>query len=147
MVQRRGDLISAGQGCLTNSFTYDGLDRLTTATGTLFASESYSFDTLGRMTSRTVGGIARPYGYSDLAPQDAPSSYNGTSYTYDANGSQVSTSAGQSRTFDPEGRLSSISAGTTVSAYQRAATAHQRRRRRHHSPCLPLMRLPAHPAA
>ncbi|MDQ2808148.1 MAG: hypothetical protein M3Z04_14730, partial [Chloroflexota bacterium] len=105
----------------SNSFTYDGLDRLITAvsTGTpqpLYANESYSFDTLGRMTSRTVGGTTRPYSYSATHP-DAPSIYNGTSYTYDANGSQVSTSAGQSRTFDPEGRLSSVSAGTSVSTY------------------------------
>jgi len=48
---------------------------------------------------------------------DAPTNYNGVSYTYDANGSQVSTSAGQSRTFDPEGRLSSVSDGSTVSVY------------------------------
>ncbi|MDQ2808620.1 MAG: hypothetical protein M3Z04_17180 [Chloroflexota bacterium] len=64
-----------------------------------------------------ITGIARPYTYSDLAHKDAPANYNGVSYTYDANGSQVSTSAGQSRTFDPEGRLSSVSAGSTVSAY------------------------------
>ena len=49
------------------------------------------------MTSRTVGGIVKPYSYSDPAHKDAPTSYNGTNYTYDANGSQVGTSAGRSR--------------------------------------------------
>ncbi|MDQ2808146.1 MAG: hypothetical protein M3Z04_14720 [Chloroflexota bacterium] len=68
------------------------------------------------MTSRTVGDTVKPYSY-DTTHKDAPANYNGVSYTYDANGSQVSTSAGQSRTFDPEGRLSSVSDGTTVSAY------------------------------
>ena len=105
----------ANNKTFSNSFTYDGLERLITATSTgtppLFASESYSFDTLGRMTSRTVGGTVRPYSY-DPAHIDAPTSYNGVSYTYDANGSQVGTNAGQSRTFDPEGRLSSVSNGT-----------------------------------
>ncbi len=107
----------------TNVFSYDGLDRLITAvstavsTPTLALNESYSFDTLGRMTSRTVAGATRPYTYDDPAPKDAPTNYNGVSYTYDANGSQVSTSAGQSRLFDPAGRLSSVSDGTTVSAY------------------------------
>ncbi len=107
----------------TNVFSYDGLDRLITAvstavsTPTLALNESYSFDTLGRMTSRTVGSTTRPYTYSNLAPKDAPTNYNGTTYAYDANGSQVSTSAGQSRTFDPEGRLSSVSDGTSVSTY------------------------------
>ncbi len=100
----------------SNSFSYDGLDRLTTATGTLFASETYSFDTLGRMTSRTVGGTVRSYTYSAAHP-DAPTSYNSVNYTYDANGSQVSTSAGQSRTFDPEDRLISVSDGSTSSQY------------------------------
>ncbi len=66
--------------------------------------------------SASVGGIARSYSYAPAHP-DAPTGYNGTTYTYDANGSQVSTGAGQSRTFDPEGRLSSVSDGTTVSTY------------------------------
>jgi len=111
----------ANNKTFSNSFTYDGLERLITAGSTdpapLYANESYSFDTLGRMTSRTVGGTARPYSYSDPAHKDAPTGYNGVSYTYDANGSQVGTRAGQSRTFDPEGRLSSVSDGSSSSQY------------------------------
>ena len=44
---------------INNTYTYDGLDRLQTFTSNLMPNESYSFDTLGRMTSRTVGGTVR----------------------------------------------------------------------------------------
>jgi YD repeat-containing protein len=56
----------------TNTYTYDDLDRLASATSNLFANETYSFDALGRMTSRTIGDTSYPYAYGDSAHKDAP---------------------------------------------------------------------------
>jgi hypothetical protein len=97
----------------TNSYTYDPFDRLQTATSTnatLFPSQSDQFDTLGRLTSRTLNGTAYAYTYGALGHVDAPSAYarTGDSYSYDANGSQVGRSGGpepQTRSFDAENRL------------------------------------------
>ena len=80
-----GSLPSLGSSpAFTNSFDYDGLDRLRDAqstitgggSGSLFPREQYAFDTLARMTTRTIG-TATPtaYQYNDTAHKDAPTSY------------------------------------------------------------------------
>ena len=48
---------------------------------------------------------------------DAPSSYNGVTYSYDSNGSQVTTSANQLRSFDPEGRMQEVHVGISDSQF------------------------------
>jgi RHS repeat-associated protein len=94
----------------SNSFTYDGFDRLRLATSTLFGSEEYWFDTLSRMPDRDPGSGTVSYDYDDPAHIDAPTGYGSDLYEYDANGNQVLHTIGgvpqtQSRSFDPENRL------------------------------------------
>ncbi|HYP20794.1 MAG TPA: hypothetical protein VEY08_12030, partial [Chloroflexia bacterium] len=104
----------------TNTFGYDGFDRLRTATSSnssIFPAESYSFDErLSRMASRTIAGTSYSYTYGDPAHKDAPTAYRGNTYTYDAVGNQV-TAPGQTRTFDAENRLVRIVQGTTTSEF------------------------------
>ena len=111
----------------TNTFSYDQLDRLSSASstssnGSLFPTESYAFDTLGRMTQRTIGGTQYAYGYTDPSHVDAPTSYSygSRSYAYNANGNQTSGTVygtNQTRTFDQEGRVSQIVSGTVTTNF------------------------------
>ena len=102
----------------TNSFAYDGLDRLRVVTSTLFLNETYTFDTLGRMTSRTIGGTNYTLAYSDTAHIDAPTYYSRTgSYGYDDNGNQTSgtvNGTSQTRSVDAENRVTQVVTGTTT---------------------------------
>jgi YD repeat-containing protein len=102
----------------TNSFAYDGLDRLRVVTSTLYLNGIYTFDTLGRMTSRNIGGTNYTLAYSDTAHIDAPTSYSRTgSYGYDDNGNQTSgtvNGAGQTRSVDAENRVTQVVTGTVA---------------------------------
>jgi hypothetical protein len=82
----------------------------------------YTFDTLGRMTQRTIGGTQYTYGYTDPAHVDAPTSYSygSRSYSYNANGNQSGgtvNGTSQTRTFDQEGRVSQILSGTITTSF------------------------------
>ncbi|MDQ3707367.1 MAG: PA14 domain-containing protein, partial [Chloroflexota bacterium] len=113
----------------TNTFLYNARDQLISATNSagLWASETYAFDALNRMTTRTIGGTTYNYSYYDHTlienankPVDAPYAYGNNTYSYDANGDQVSkTSNGstQTRTFDPEGRLQKLVEGGITTTF------------------------------
>jgi RHS repeat-associated protein len=93
---------------------------MTSTNTTVFPSEQTAFDSLGRMTLRTLGGVGYSVSYGDNAHKDAPTGYLTNSYSYDAAGSQITRTVGgatQSRNFDAENRLAQISAGGVVSAY------------------------------
>ena len=121
-----GDVSSVSQDAsgtnspvFTNTFTYDTMDRLASATSTLYPNETYSFDTLGRMSSRTIGGTPYAYTYGDAAHVDAPTAYQGNSYGYDAAGQQTSGPVGgrsETRSFDPEHRLAQVTTTGNASA-------------------------------
>lgn len=108
----------------TNTYGYDFFDRLasasstaSTSSGSLFPSESYSFDLISRMTSRVISNTTYSYAYGDTLHADAPTSYKGNSYSYDAAGNQtkgVVNGVAQSRSYDQENRLSEVVSGTTT---------------------------------
>jgi RHS repeat-associated protein len=66
--------------------------------------------------------IARIYAYDSSGPKDGPDSYGNstvgyTTYGYDANGNQITRAQNgstQTRTFDPEGRITQIIEGNTT---------------------------------
>ena len=95
------------------------MDRLASATSTLYPNESYSFDTLGRMSTRFISGTPYAYTYGDPAHVDAPTAYQGNSYGYDAAGQQTSGPVGgraETRSFDPEHRLAQVTTTGNASA-------------------------------
>jgi len=112
----------------TNTYSYDWLNRLASASstssqiGSLFASEQYQFDNLSRMTTRTIGGTAYNYTYGNTAHVDAPTaySYGSNTYSYDAAGNQTSGTVkgvSQTRSVDAENRISSVVTGTTTLSF------------------------------
>jgi RHS repeat-associated protein len=105
--------ITDSVGTASRTFTYDALNRLTSASGTFgplsgglpaSVSEAYQFDPLGNLTSKA--GIA--YAYSDPAhPSAVTATSDGRAYTYDANGNML-TGAGRALAWDADNRLSAV---------------------------------------
>lgn len=95
----------------TQSFGYDVLDRLVSATasgGPAPYSETYTYDPL---TGNLAAKAGVTYTYDADHPHAASSLSNGNSYEYDANGNQITrTVNGQTfvLAYDAEGRLVSV---------------------------------------
>jgi RHS repeat-associated protein len=92
----------------TETFTYDFLDRLTSASGPY--SESYTYDEIGNITSKN--GVAYTYG----SQPHAVTAVGETSYTYDANGN-MTVRDNQTLTWDVENRPVSITDGENTSTF------------------------------
>jgi RHS repeat-associated protein len=92
----------------TETFTYDFLDRLTSASGPY--SESYTYDEIGNITSKN--GVAYTYG----SQPHAVTAVGETSYTYDANGNMTVRDS-QTLTWDVENRPVSITDGESNSTF------------------------------
>jgi RHS repeat-associated protein len=73
---------------LTESFTYDALDRLTLASGPAAQSTSIAYDAIGNISSKTGVGS---YTYH-ATRKHAVVSAGGASYSYDGNGNLISRS-------------------------------------------------------
>jgi RHS repeat-associated protein len=71
---------------LTESFSYDALDRLTLASGPATQSTAIGYDAIGNLTSKSGVGS---YTYHSTK-KHAVASAGGAAYTYDANGNLVS---------------------------------------------------------
>jgi YD repeat-containing protein len=84
-----------------NSYGYDALDRLTSATipGTPF---SYAYDAVGNRTSKTVGGTTDTYIYSPTSNRIA--TVGTRSFTFDSNGSTTSD-GNNTYAYDVRGRM------------------------------------------
>jgi len=100
-------------GAGAHNYTYDSLDRLTTATHPNQPNESYTYDDVGNRTASHQGSS---YSYQ---PFNRLVSANGTSFGYDANGNQISktdASGSWTYTWDYENRLkqASLSGGVIV---------------------------------
>ena len=120
---------------LESSYVYDALGQLTEFTRSDGYAESYTYDGVGNMLSKTQNGTTTRYSYN-AANQLISSAANGetTKYTYDANGNLIQKGNtrytynalnlleswtdgeyGESYSYNAEGLLSSISSaeGTT----------------------------------
>ncbi len=111
------DTTNSGQ---VQTFGYDALDRLlsasTTLTGTGRYAESYQYNPIGNITARISGTLTTAYGYSDTLHKHAATWLsNGATFQYDANGNmtrRVELSGTQRMTYtqgwDTENRLSVV---------------------------------------
>lgn len=105
---------------MSQSFTYDDLNRLTQATGSAYGTQNFAYDSIGNMTTKAArtmsygsGGGARPHAVTSLTytGTNYPSFCNPTTtgsssctFTYDSNGNM--TVRGQDTlSYDSENRL------------------------------------------
>jgi len=110
---------SAGNvlGINTESYSYDALDRLTSATGP-WGTLKYGYDPVGNRLWSSLGASNTTYTYGNY---DRLSSYGATTYTYDNNGNlktQASSGVTTTYAYDMANRLTSIiQGGSTVGSY------------------------------
>jgi YD repeat-containing protein len=104
----------------TQTFTYDTLDRLVTATApTGYGTEVYQYDAIGNLTSKA--GITYSYAGTVCGramPHAVKSTSDGKTYTYDCNGNMLSDGT-RTLTWDADNKPVSILSGgsTTTFAY------------------------------
>ncbi|MCA0899162.1 FG-GAP-like repeat-containing protein [Microbulbifer agarilyticus] len=113
----------SGSSNLHEDFTYDGLNRLLTATVVGKAAQVMTYDSLGNIKSKSdVGSGDYVYGNdsgSGPGPHAVIATPNGVTYSYDANGNMTSDSSGRSIDYSTFDKPLEISKGghTTSFAY------------------------------
>lgn len=103
----------------TNTYGYDGLDRLTSAVvpGTPFA---YSYDAVGNRLSKTVGSATDTLTYGTTSNRIAtltPASGPPRSFVFDPNGSTTNDGA-NTYTYDVRGRMVQSTSAIGTTSYQ-----------------------------
>jgi RHS repeat-associated protein len=97
------------------TFTYDALNRLTSATGNFGPNQSlithnYSYDAIGNILQK--GNIV--YSYTNpLHPSAVTATSDGKTYTYDGNGNML-TGGNRTYTWDYDNRLVTLNSGGSV---------------------------------
>jgi len=120
---------------VTTTYSYDSHDRLARAnTGTTATSQTYGYDTDGNLNTETLGLATKTLQYSASdalcwAVSGPPSSNpcssaptGATTYTYDANGNQTSSSAGFAATYNSVNQTATMTSPTSGSALSMAYT-------------------------
>jgi RHS repeat-associated protein len=111
-----GNILKVG----SDSYSYDWLDRVTTATGG-WGTTTYRFDGDGNTLSTTTGGLKNAYTYkaytnkivsnNELASTSSPA----VSYTYDGDGNTVTKSGGWKYFYNAEDEMTkAVHNGVTV---------------------------------
>jgi len=102
------------QNMLTEDFSYDERNRLTSSSITGYGTKSYAYDTLGNIKQKgTVTDYQ--YGVGSAGPH-AVTTANGKNYAYDANGNMVS-GAGRTINWTSYNKPRLITKGTTTVAF------------------------------
>jgi len=120
--QLTSDTLSSASGSIlaSDSETYnlDGQETGQTTTGTAGAGNStYGYDQAGRLTSATVGGTTTGYGYD---PNGNLTSAGNVTSTYNAQNQVTSQTNGSTTTsyaYTARGTTSSVTTGTTTTPY------------------------------
>ncbi len=102
-----GDITALTEETTSHSFTYDGLGRLTAASGSY--NRTYSYDGANRLTAFN----GQSYGYGDGGPYHAVDRIGGNDrFDYDANGNMTMRNKGlasqQTLVWDAQNRLSQV---------------------------------------
>ncbi len=115
---QNGNILTITDNMQTSTFTYDELDRLTSAQavgGGLgeYPLETYQYDSLGRLWHKA--GLEMQY--EDPAHIHAVTSTStGSNFVYDPAGN-MTTRDGQTLTYTPEGKVASVTIGTRTTGY------------------------------
>jgi len=117
----------SGTGNLVETFSYDTLFRLKSATLTGIGVRSYSYNALGNITSKTgVGSYTYGSGINGTtqAGPHAVKTAGGVSYSYNANGNQISGD-GRTITYTSFNKAKTISKGATTYTYAYGTDHHR----------------------
>src|SRR5262249_20171028 len=99
-------------------FGYDSIDRLTneTVTGPLAYAKTFTYDAVGNRSTPTTTGAGAGTANCASDSRDRLTSESTASYTYDANGNELSKSGEATYTWDFENRLTqaNLTTGATV---------------------------------
>jgi len=100
------DAVNSG----SQTFSYDALNRLISASGNAYGTKNYTYDEIGNMTFKD--GTTYNYGEGDTGPHAVTSGSDGSVFEYDLNGNMISwTTAGgivSEYEFDSENRLTKV---------------------------------------
>lgn len=96
------------------TFTYDDLNRITSARGAYTAN--YLYSPIGNLLTKSEGGSSVRLTYPAPGHPYAPASVNAVGYTYDNNGN-LHTDGRRIMTFDAENRLSQVISGTLTTTF------------------------------
>ena len=111
-----GNRVGVTSNAGTESYTLDGLNRITSATYPGAQSEAFAYDPAGNRTSHTaIDGTTT--GYTVDATGQLISDTTGTTYSYDDAGNLLGTSDGDVYVYDDYGRATSITAGGVTETY------------------------------
>ena len=116
---------SATNGAITVNYTYDGLNRLLTASSSGAASggnylETFTYDPVGNILSGPAGTYTYGGGSAYTDPDAVTKITNGTSttsFTYDNNGNLTNASSGFTYTWDYNNRLLTAHGAGATSTY------------------------------
>ena len=103
----------------SNTYGYDALDRLTSAT-TPTTPYSYSYDAVGNRLSKTVGAGSDTYAYSSTSNRIAsitPASGPPRSFVFDPNGS-TTADGNNTYAYDTRGRMVQATSSLGTTTYQ-----------------------------
>ena len=118
----------SGTGHLVESFGYDALFRLKSASLTGIGARSYSYDALGNITNKTdVGHYTYGTGITGAtqAGPHAVKTAGGVAYAYDANGNQTTTSDGRSIVYTSFNKAKTLANGGLSYTYAYGADHHR----------------------
>lgn len=116
---------SATNGAITVNYTYDGLNRLLTASSSNAASgtnylETFTYDPVGNILTGPAGTYTYGGGSADTDPDAVTKITNGstsTTFTYDNNGNLTNASSGFTYTWDYNNRLLTTHQSGATSTY------------------------------
>ena len=105
------------------SYTLDGLNRITNATYPGALTEAFTYDAAGNRTSHTdIDGTTT--GYTVDATGQLVSDTTGSTYSYDAAGNLTGTSAGEAYVYDDYGRATEITIEGVTEQYTSVSYTH-----------------------
>jgi YD repeat-containing protein len=112
-----GNITSISDSLLSQTQTmgYDHRDRLTSWTLTGQATQSYSYNQIGNLTSKA--GVSYSYPSAGSARPHTPSSVGGQAYSYDLNGN-LTSGGGRTYVWNGENQPGSVTSGGATETYQ-----------------------------